>query len=269
MARIAVDHSPGAAHLTTRRGSPCPPRCCAPLRPGQEFPGSTHPCPLSPRPQGQQAAGYASYKAPQGGNHAHPAADAGRSGDRGNPAGDGPGAAADEPPATAEPRGAPLGSDFYIGGLPDSTPDSNPAIAWNNPDHEYLVVWRNGSGFPSGEMQVYGQRVSEAGVTIGGRFVITGTSAEVNYSAPAAAWNETVHQYLVVWSDDRKVGSRGADIWGQLVSRSDERVEVNFRISGGQATADDAEPAGGWNAETNQYLVVWQDRRGTGGTYDI
>jgi len=172
-----------------------------------------------------------------------------------------PGGAAGQAPGSAEPKAAPLGPDFYIGGAPSGTPDSEPAVVWNNTAREYLVVWGSGFSFPTPDMEIQGRRVSEAGAALAVDFVITGPLAVVNHSAPAVAWNQTTGEYLVIWSDDRHPSTRGSDIYGQRVSAAGERLGPNFRISGGQATAADAEPAVAWNADANEYLVVWEDRR--------
>ena len=39
------------------------------------------------------------------------------------------------------------------------------------------------------------------------------------------------------------------------------RIGGDFRISGPNATSNDADPAVAWNQTANQYLVVWQDGR--------
>ena len=85
------------------------------------------------------------------------------------------------------------------------------------------------------------------------------TSAGVEQSMPAVAWNDTANQFLVVWEDGRAAGQ--SDIYGRLVSRSGIPVGADRLISGASAVGPDRTPAVAWNAEENQYLVVWADVR--------
>jgi len=177
-----------------------------------------------------------------------------------------PGGAADEAPAAVEARGAPLGSEFRINETLTPRMDSQPAAVWSEATDQYLVVWMDRRN-PSTYTDIYGQLVSSAGAAVGANLQITGPAAIGHDSLPAVAWNETRGQYLVVWADGRNWNTRGNDIYGQRVSATGERLRGNFRISGDAATAEEAQPSVAWNADTNEYLVVWEDRRNVASGY--
>ena len=159
--------------------------------------------------------------------------------------------------SSIRPASMPLGDPNLIG---DNFPISSaandqqaPAVAWNTTADEYLVVWQDKRGDFYGD--IYGQRVGRSGALLGSDFPI---STAANYQgSPVVAWNATANEYLVAWGDYRSGSSN--DIYGQRLSRNGTLLGGNFAIS----TAADAQlnPAVAWNAQTNGYLVVWEDYR--------
>lgn len=172
-----------------------------------------------------------------------------------------PDGAADDTSGTVEPRAVPLGADFRISGVLATALDSQPATAWNGEANEYLVVWQDQRYLSVRGVEIAAQRVSADGTPLGANFAIGGTAATASEYMPAVAWNQTRHQYLVVWSDSRNAGTRGMDIYGQRVSASGERLRGNFLISGDAATDEESQASVAWNGTANEYLVVWEDRR--------
>ena len=106
-----------------------------------------------------------------------------------------------------------------------------------------------------------GRDLSRVSPLVGNDFRISGPGATSDEWDPAVAYNPTNHRYLVVWSDDRNEGSRGTDIYGQLLAADGTRIGGDFRISGPAATSYEYDPAVAYNPASNQYLVVWRDRR--------
>lgn len=143
--------------------------------------------------------------------------------------------------------GNPSGDPFAILNPADYQVD--PAIASSSDHNGYLVTITD---FRSED--IMGQRVSTGGTLAGAPRSL---SAPVNDQAqPSAAYNSIDHEYLVVWHD-RRAGN--LDIWGQRVAPDGSLLGGSFAIcsiSGGQLWPDVA-----YNLDTNQYLVVWEDRR--------
>jgi len=153
-----------------------------------------------------------------------------------------------------------VGNDFRISGPAATKHDSDPAVAYNSTNTQYLVVWTDTRNEGSRGTDIYGQLVSAEGTRIGGDFRISGPAATNNESDPVVAYNSINNEYLVVWVDWRNNSTRGSDIYGQRVKASGKLAGGDFRISGPAATSavvyNPAQNSGG-----NQYLVVWQDWR--------
>jgi hypothetical protein len=151
--------------------------------------------------------------------------------------------------------------DFRISGPGATSDDWEPAVAWNYSNDEYLVVWADWRSHPAPPTAIYGQRVSATGSGIESSFRISGPGATGYSLEPAVAWNDSTHEYLVVWQDPRNYETRGIDIYGQRVSATGSLLGSNFRVVGTGASGDEVNPAVVWNQTLNEYLVVWEDGR--------
>ncbi len=128
----------------------------------------------------------------------------------------------------------------------------------------FLVVWQDARNVASQGLDIYGARVSSAGV-------VTETSglpistAVGNQFSPAV--NFAGGTYLVVWTDARNQGTTDNDIYGARVSTAGAVTEPGgLPIS--RAAGDELAPALAPNGA--DFLVVWQDARNLGSTdYDI
>lgn len=154
--------------------------------------------------------------------------------------------------------------------------ESNPVVAYNSQDDEYLVVWESQEG--SGEashFDIYGQRLDPSGDTQGDPIAIaTGLLDEM---APAVAHDPANNQYLVVWQE--LAPPAGADavtsittfefnIYGQRVAANGTLVGDQIAISTWQY--DQVKPRLAFNSAAAQFLVVWEDHHwGWGEDWDV
>jgi hypothetical protein len=135
----------------------------------------------------------------------------------------------------AAATGAEIGADFR---LSDMGPDGNaiydanhPAVAYNSAEGEYLVVWYGDDdtgALVNSEYEVWGQRVdaatgAEIGVDV--RLSDMGPDGDGSYydaRHPAAAYNSTDDEYLVVWDGDDGgvLNEYDFEIFGQRFSNS-------------------------------------------------
>jgi len=154
--------------------------------------------------------------------------------------------------------GVRIGKNFRAGGG-NGSHAMNPAVASNETQGEYVVVWdemRNSHDF-----NIYGQRVSTTGARLGKPFKIS-VSDRDEYD-PDVVWNSDRNEYLVVWRDNRDWVSRSADIWAQRLDANGGRVGSHFRVTSLGGTADEWRPAVAYNTVAKRYLVVWEDLRQT------
>jgi hypothetical protein len=135
------------------------------------------------------------------------------------------------------------------------------AVAWNATDDEYLVVWEDQRELDLLTSEVYARRVGADGTPLGTDIQLTGPGSVLSVGQPAVAWNGARNEYLVVWSDFRTcaTGGPGSNIWGRRVGSGGNLIGRNLRISGGPA--NEVDPAVAWNADADEYLVVWEDDR--------
>jgi hypothetical protein len=86
----------------------------------------------------------------------------------------------------------------------------NPAVAYNSTNSEYLVVWwgdDDTGGLVNNEYEIFGQRLNADGTEVDTndfRLSDMGPDGDTAYAArnPAAAYNSTNSEYLVVWQGD-------------------------------------------------------------------
>jgi hypothetical protein len=147
----------------------------------------------------------------------------------------------------------PLGDTFGISSAPDS--QLAPAVASSSSSAGYLVA------FPDGQTtDISGQRVLSSGGLMGHLFNI---STPLNRQMlPAVAYNTTDAEYLVAWQDER---AGDWDIYGQRLGSDGAALGGTFIIC--EATGDQLLPDVAYNLDTNQYLVVWEDRRADADIY--
>ncbi len=186
-------------------------------------------------------------------------------------------------PVVVDPE---LGSnDYRITDMgPDSDPDYDafdPAVAYNNLNNTYLVVWQ-GDDFTGslveGEYEIFGQVLSGSTGSQTGysdvRISFAGGTGDPNYNAidPAVAFNSVYNQFLVVWSQDTDTDGLvdgEFEIWGQVVDPAIFPLDDAFRIStmgpDGDSAYDANRPAVTYNPMADEFLVVWDGDTNTGG----
>jgi len=141
--------------------------------------------------------------------------------------------------------------------------ESNPAVAYNTADNEYLVVWEH--RYASGDHDIYGQRLDSDGTQVGGSIVIDGASYE--QLAPAIAYGAVDGQYLVAWQDD-EAGAGDYNIRARRLGNGGSLMGSEIAISTWEY--DQVKPRLAFNSAANAFLVVWEDHHwGWGGDWDI
>jgi hypothetical protein len=163
----------------------------------------------------------------------------------------------------------PLGPSFRVSKTgPDTFAESSstrPAVAHNPELDQYLFVWE---GEPTnGEIDVYGRLYRADGTPLGEQFRVSsvGKDGDPQASAlePAVAYDETGHEYLVVWSATGAAGLAAGEkeIFGQRLDAAGTELGGDFRVSEfgppGDASYAVGDPAVTWNRDQGDYLVAW------------
>jgi len=143
-------------------------------------------------------------------------------------------------------NGATLGDPFVVSNAPDS--QTAPAVGSSSTSSGYMAV------FADDYEDISGQVFTTGGIMTG---PLRTLSAPLNQQQQASvAYNSTDDEFLVVWQDGR---DGNWDIWGQRVALDGTFLGRNFAICSAAGTQMLPEVA--YNPDTNQYLVVWEDRR--------
>jgi hypothetical protein len=131
-----------------------------------------------------------------------------------------------------------------------------PAVAYNPDTGRFLVVWVD---YRTGDSpNVMGRLVSAGGTHIGSADyqINAGGQVEGAQSGLALAYGDG--NYLATWCDLRSSTTRGADIYGRILSSAGKGSAPDFRISGAAAKGNEGNPAVAWNPAAADFEVVWQ-----------
>jgi len=143
-----------------------------------------------------------------------------------------------------------------------------PAVAYNNTNNEYLVVWAGDTNAHTvdNEMEIYGQRVdAQTGKLIGNEIRISDMGVDgdpaLGATEPAVVYNPRTLEYLVVWRGDDVVDNE-LEIYAQRLNAAGVEIgENDARISTMGAEGSPAfsalSPAVACNLLNAEYLVVW------------
>ena len=161
------------------------------------------------------------------------------------------------PPGGDNPGGS-LAATSYLGGeIQISLPTSpecdryKPSIAYNWQHDEYLVVWHN--TWPSGHRDIYARRVSASGQLLSWFSVSAGTN---DRAQPAAAYNATTDEYLVVWMYNANGDSSTYEIWGRTIAWNGAYQDPEFQVIT-WPNRTFWTPRVAWSSLRNEYIVVW------------
>jgi hypothetical protein len=165
------------------------------------------------------------------------------------------------------PIGVQVGAEFVIGQAADT--QGFPAIAWNDDDNEYLVVWHDYRTEGTTGADIYGRRVGATSNVLGSDFIISSASGATDQLHPAVIYVQSAGRYRVVWDDDRDSASKGTgyDIRGRWVTSAGAVVgtfdDIVIRQIGWQQY-----PTLVYSEDFDQALTLWHDGR-SGVEYDI
>lgn len=127
---------------------------------------------------------------------------------------------------------------------------SYPAVAYNQDQREFLVVWHNWWSYSY--QDIYARRVTSAGAIKSWFSVADGGYTRVH---PSAAYNPATGEYLVVWMYDALGDGTHWEIWGRLVAWNGAYRKPEFQILS-WPNRGYWWPRVVWNSLHNEYLVV-------------
>lgn len=152
----------------------------------------------------------------------------------------------------------------WIFGRRDTAPKSiasylydqtSPAIAYNQVEHEYLLVWEDHYWGWGNDWDIYGLRTRYGGQPIGGDFAIAFAGPQKRRT-PAVVFNPSRKEYLVAWAEEKPNVTDDFDIKVQFLDALARPVGPAKSIS----TSDGYElsPRLAFNRDDNEYEIVWE-----------
>jgi len=167
-------------------------------------------------------------------------------------------------PSTVKATEDAIGSDHIHIAASTSKFESNPKVAYNPTDKEYLIVWQERNipiGYEYCLTKTSGQRLSSNGALLGSHININTDFTEQCF--PAVAFGTTNGQYLIVWEENKLDGTGETDIYGQRIGRTGALVGGKIAVS--TYVYDQIKPSLAYNNKANDFLVVWEDHQGDWG----
>jgi hypothetical protein len=128
----------------------------------------------------------------------------------------------------------------------DTAANGSPRVAWNG--STYLVVWEH--TYPSGDIDVFGRKVSKSGVLAPSQFGVAVLSTHEREPAVVAGGAT----FYVAWTDDRNGND---DIYGTRISTAGNGAAVDGTgVQITTSTKGETQPTLAWNG--TRYLVTYQ-----------
>lgn len=151
--------------------------------------------------------------------------------------------------------GSPAGADF---GIALDNREEYPAVAADNVKGRFLVAWQNDN---LAELNVMGALVNFTNVDRIDR-TVTISSAPSHQTTPAAVFDSSNNNFLVVWQDYRNSESEGTlyDIYGQFINALGDPIRdatnANFMIR--KAAVEQREAAAAFNSFDGSFLTAFE-----------
>ena len=144
----------------------------------------------------------------------------------------------------------------------DDVGNFEPVVAYKSRHDEYLVVWSN-TRAGGATKDIYARRINKYGTHLS-NFTVTHNANFHNYD-PAVAYNPDQDEYLVVWTYDSNI--TGSDVWARRINWNGSQLYPEFSL--GRKDNKQIRPAVAYNPNAKEYLVVYENLWGGGGSSDI
>jgi hypothetical protein len=148
----------------------------------------------------------------------------------------------------------------------DTKGNYEPAVAYSPNRNEYVVVWRTDQDYNTWD--IWARRVGADGSLKGPSAFCVATSASMQRSEPAVAYNPVRDEYLVVYTycDDSDPMNEIYDIKATVVKGDLSGKDSEYDIY--QGSGDQWRPKVAYNTQDDEYVVVWGNHWASG-VHDI
>lgn len=128
------------------------------------------------------------------------------------------------------------------------------AVAFDNINKRYLVIWSDWRKARAIDSDIWGQFINTDGSLHGGNFVISETR-DVSQKDSTIAFDPSRQLYLVVWKDSRRGGME--KLRGRYINSKGKPKGGEFDIALGEGKQD--RPSLYYDPKRKRFLVIWRD----------
>lgn len=137
---------------------------------------------------------------------------------------------------------------------------TEPAVAYNATNDEYLVVWRYNANGDGATYEIWGKTIAWNGAYQNSEFQII-TWANRTFRKPEVVWNNLRNEYFVVWSAFDATTSLATDVAHAILASDGTKLFGTIISSADHPHQADVT----FNNSTDEYLVVWRYMSGSQG----
>ena len=148
--------------------------------------------------------------------------------------------------------GVALGNNFKVNDDVDSTTQLFTSIAIDGSGN-FVITWYD---HRNGDTNVYGQRFTSDGSTIGTNFKVNDIQGSAADWSPSVS-SDGIGNFVVTWVDER---NGDYDIYAQRYASNGSTVGTNFRVNNDQRSANQLYPSISTDGSGN-FVVTWMDNR--------
>ena len=135
---------------------------------------------------------------------------------------------------------------------------NSPSIAIDD-SGKFVIVW---SDRRNGDYDIYAQRYSSDGRTLGINFKVSDDQENANQRYPIISIDDSSN-FMIIWEDQR---NGDYDIYAQHCSSNGIALNTNFKINDDQGNANQQSPSIS-RGDSGNFVITWQDERN--GNLDI
>lgn len=149
-------------------------------------------------------------------------------------------------------------SDFQVNDDQEGTYHLSPSISTNSSGN-FVITWyddRKGDY----TYDIYAQRFSNDGTTLGTNFKVNDNQGIANQTSPSISI-DNIGNFVITWVDTRNEWQN--DIYAQRFSNDGTTIGANFKVNDDQGNANQTSPSISIDGSSN-FVITWEDSRNEG-----
>ncbi len=143
-----------------------------------------------------------------------------------------------------------VGSNFQVNDEVETSSQWSPSVATDKKGN-FVICW--GEGY----YNIYAQRYSSSGDTLGGNFRVNDDVGEICQKWYSSVAMDRSGDFVISWADNR---NDNMDIYAQRFNSSGDTLGSNFRVNDDEGTSWQEVPSVAMDGE-GDFIICWEDER--------